>query len=321
MVSDSPTLPPCLIVTGPTAAGKTGVALALADRFEVELISVDSAQIYRGLDVGAAKPDAETLARYPHRLIDIRDPEDAYSVAEFMTDAEAAIRKAHTAGRMPLLVGGTVLYLRALLYGIDAMPGADPAVRSRIAAEAERRGWQALHDELAERDPVAAAAMAPADAQRIQRALEILELTGRPPSSLRRHNRVPRLDSLRLVLTPANRHILHDRIARRFDRMLAEGLVEEVAELRCRAGLRADTPAMRSVGYRQIWQYLDGAGDLDEAAQRAVSATRQLAKRQLTALRQLTRGLWHDPGRERTIDLIFRQVGDFFQWVDKQGKT
>lgn len=321
MVSDGPELPPCLIVTGPTAAGKTGVALALSDRFDVELISVDSAQVYRGLDIGTAKPDAETLARYPHRLIDIREPEQAYSAADFVRDAEMAIRQVRAAGRMPLLVGGTVLYLRALIYGIDAMPGADPAVRSKIAAEAERRGWQALHAELAERDPVAAAAMAPADAQRIQRALEVIELTGQSPSSLRRHNRIPRFDSLRLVLTPADRHVLHDRISRRFNRMLAEGLVEEVSELRRRPGLGADTPAMRSVGYRQVWQHLDGSCDLDEAERRAVSATRQLAKRQLTGLRQLTRGLWHDPGRKRTIDLIFRQVGEFCQWVDEQGKT
>lgn len=321
MGSESQPLPPAIIVTGPTASGKTGIALALAGRFPVELISVDSAQVYRGLDIGTAKPDADTLAAFPHRLIDIREPEEAYSAAEFVADAERAMHQSHAAGRMPLLVGGSVLYLRSLLYGLDAMPAADPAVRGEIAAEARRRGWPAMHAELERQDPAAAAAIAPGDPQRIQRALEVLRLTGRPASSFRRHNQFPRFESLRLVLTPSDRHILHRRITERFDRMIARGFVAEVEGLRQRPELHAALPSMRSVGYRQVWAHLDGECRLDDAVERAIAATRQLAKRQLTALRKLSGSLWHDPGRMRTIDWIFRQVGDFCQRLDKHCKT
>jgi tRNA dimethylallyltransferase len=297
---------------GPTAAGKTAAAFALHERFPVELVSVDSAQVYRGLDIGSAKPDAATLARYPHSLIDIRDPEETYSAADFAADAAGEIRRIHAAGRWPVLVGGTMLYYRALLYGLDPMPPADPELRRIIAAEAESRGWQALHAELARQDPAAAAAIRPADTQRIQRAVEILRLTGSGPSAHHGHNRYPRLEALRLVLTPADRHILHERIARRFEQMLEAGFLSEVERLRARPGLSAAHASMKSVGYRQVWNCLDEGGCQSDCRRKAVAATRQLAKRQLTALRRMSGALWHDSLQDRTIELIFRQVGDFF---------
>lgn len=297
---------------GPTAAGKTAAAFALHDHFPVELISVDSAQVYRGLDIGSAKPDAATLGRHPHALIDIRDPEDTYSAAQFATDAEAEIRRIHAAGRWPVLVGGTMLYYRALLYGLDPMPPADPALRREIAAEAATRGWPALHADLAREDPAAAAVITPGDTQRIQRAIEILRLTGCGPSAHHGHNRFPRLNALRLVLTPRDRHILHERIERRFDEMLGLGFVGEVERLRARPGLSGDHASMKSVGYRQIWEAFDNGLDPAECRGKAIAATRQLAKRQLTALRRLPGTLWHDSLQERTIELIFRQVGGFF---------
>lgn len=297
---------------GPTAAGKTAAAFALRDRFPVELVSVDSAQVYRGLDIGSAKPDAATLARYPHSLIDIRDPADTYSAAEFAADAEAEIGRIHAAGRWPVLVGGTVLYYRALLYGLDPLPPADPGLRRILADEARARGWPALHAELAQHDPAAAAGIRPADTQRIQRALEILRLTGEGPSAHHAHNRLPRMNALRLVLTPRDRHILHERIATRFDEMLAAGFVEEVQRLRARPGLSPDHASMKCVGYRQAWAYLEGAQDMDECRQKSLAATRQLAKRQLTSLRGLPGTLWHDSLQQRTIEMIFRQVGGFF---------
>lgn len=310
-------LPPAVLLMGPTATGKTEVAMALARRMPVALISVDSAQVYRGLDVGSAKPDAETLNRFPHSLIDIRNPEETYSAADFAADAEVAIKAAREAGRLPVLVGGTIMYFRALVYGLDPMPAADPAVRSAVADQARQQGWPALHAELARQDPDSAARIRPNDPQRIQRALEILRLTGRGPSTFHRDNRIPRLDSLRLVLAASDRHILHERIGRRFQHMLESGLVEEVAGLRARPGLTVGHPSMRSVGYRQVWQHLDGEFDLREAGSRATAATRQLAKRQLTSLRQFQRTLWYDPGQKRTIDLIFRQVGEFEKRVGK----
>lgn len=305
-------LPPAVFLMGPTAAGKTAAAFALHDRFPVELVSVDSAQVYRGMDIGSAKPDTATLAQYPHALIDVRDPEEAYSAADFAADAAAEIRRIHAAGRWPVLVGGTMLYYRALLYGLDPMPSADPDLRARIAREAGERGWPALHAELARHDPAAAATFGSSDSQRIQRALEILRLTGRGPSAHHGHNRYPRLEALRLVLTSRDRHVLHERIARRFDEMLEKGFLGEVERLKARPELSADHVSMKSVGYRQLWRYLDGGQELAECRQRAVAATRQLAKRQLTALRRLSGTLWHDSLQERTIELLFRQVGDFF---------
>ena len=305
-------MPPAVFLMGPTAAGKTATAFALHERFPVELVNVDSAQVYRGLDIGSAKPDAATLARHPHALIDIRDPEETYSAADFAVDAAAEIRRIHAAGRWPVLVGGTMLYYRALLYGLDPMPPADPTLRDMIAAEAAERGWLALHAELAQRDPKAGATIRPGDIQRIQRAIEILRLTGRGPSAFHRHNRYPQLASLRLVLTPRDRHVLHERIEKRFDEMLRLGLVREVERLRARPALSADHASMKSVGYRQIGVHLNGGSSFVDCRRQAVAATRQLVKRQLTALRRLPDTLWHDSLQQRTLNSILRQVGDFF---------
>ncbi len=304
-------LPPAVLLMGPTAAGKTGLALALAERWPVDLISVDSAQVYRGLDIGSAKPDADTQAACPHALIDLRDPEQAYSAADFVADARAAMRRSQAGGRLPLLVGGTMMYFRALLYGLDRLPPADPAFRRSLTVRAARDGWGALHRELARVDPASAARIQPSDPQRIQRALEIHHLTGQVPSALRQVQPKPIFSSLRLVVTPAERHILHRRIEDRLAAMLEAGFLDEVRVLRDRPGLSADSASMKSVGYRQAWAYLDGGFDGQEFERRARAATRQLAKRQLTSLRQFTDGLWYDPCRRRTINRIFRQVEGF----------
>lgn len=280
--------PRAIFLMGPTAAGKTALACALADHFPVELVSVDSALVYCGLDIGAAKPDAGTRKNYPHALIDIRDPAEPYSAAQFRDDALAAMQAITARGRVPLLVGGTGLYFRALEHGLSEMPSADAEVREHLRAEAERVGWPALHARLAEHDPDAAARIRPNDAQRIQRALEVIVLTGETPTALhaatRDAQRIP-CRVLKLALIPANRDALRERIAVRFDAMLAAGFLEEVKRLRARGDLHADLPALRAVGYRQAWDYLDGEGSRDEFRQRAIDATRQLAKRQTTWLR------------------------------------
>ncbi|MFU8831272.1 MAG: tRNA (adenosine(37)-N6)-dimethylallyltransferase MiaA [Wenzhouxiangella sp.] len=309
---DAP-LPPVVALMGPTAAGKTAIALELARRFPVGLVSVDSAQVYRGLDIGSAKPDPDTLAAYPHALIDIREPEESYSVADFCRDCEAEIRRIAALGQLPVLVGGTMMYFRSMIYGLDAMPEADPELRQAIAAEGDRRGWPAMHAELIRHDPIAAGAIEVADRQRIQRALEVVRLTGQGPSGMRRHNRIPRLPSCRLVVTPADRQRLHQRIAQRLEAMLEQGFMDEVAKLRQRPGLDPGSGAMRSVGYRQAWQHLDGEFELDEFRARTKAATRQLAKRQLTSLRQMSRALWYDPDGSLTLNLVFRQVEGFLK--------
>ncbi|HUD41735.1 MAG TPA: tRNA (adenosine(37)-N6)-dimethylallyltransferase MiaA [Dokdonella sp.] len=294
------TRPPAIFLMGPTASGKTALACALAARFDVGLISVDSALVYRGLDIGAAKPDAETLRRHPHALIDIRDPEEAYSAAEFAADAHAAMEAVTRSGRVPLLVGGTMLYFHALQQGLSDLPVADPAIRARLAAEAARLGWPALHARLAERDPSAAARIGPADGQRIQRALEVIELSGRPLSEQQggpRGRFAWRV--LKLALAPTDRRPLHARIAHRLETMFEAGFVEEVRALRMRPALDADAPAMRAVGYRQVWQYLDGETDAAGMRERAIFATRQLAKRQITWLRSELDARWLNPEDER----------------------
>ena len=280
--------PRAIFLMGPTATGKTALACALTDHFPLDLVSVDSALVYRGLDIGAAKPDADTLRNYPHALIDIRDPAEPYSAAQFRADALAAMQAIAARGRVPLLVGGTGLYFRALEQGLSEMPSADAEVRERLRAEAERVGWPALHARLAQHDPDAAARIRPNDAQRIQRALELIALTGETPTALHAAARgVQRFPwrILKLALIPANRGALRERIAARFDAMLTAGFLEEVKRLRGRGDLHADLPALRAVGYRQAWEYLGGAGSKDEFRQRAIDATRQLAKRQTTWLR------------------------------------
>ncbi|WP_374328109.1 tRNA (adenosine(37)-N6)-dimethylallyltransferase MiaA [Azonexus sp.] len=279
-------LPPAILIMGPTASGKTAAAMALADRFPVELISVDSAQVFIDMDIGTAKPDAATLARYPHRLIDLITPEERYSAARFCADALAALAEISAAGRVPVLVGGTMLYFRALLQGLAELPQADAALRAELDAEAARAGWPAMHARLAGLDPVTAARLAPNDSQRIQRALEVCLASGRPMSELLQESAAekPPYDFLQLALLPSERAVLHERIARRFDEMLLAGLVDEVAALRRKYRLSADLPSMRCVGYRQAWEAQDGLITRREMRERGIFATRQLAKRQITWL-------------------------------------
>jgi len=271
---------------GPTASGKTALAVSLVERFPLEIISVDSALVYRGMDIGTAKPDAVTLARAPHHLLDIRDPTEAYSAAAFCDDARRLMADIGARGKVPLLVGGTMLYFRALLNGLDDLPRADAALRNKLEIDAASRGWPALHADLAQLDPVSAARLAPNDSQRICRALEIFQLTGVPMSALldKGQTALP-YRVLQLALIPSERAVLHQRIAARFDAMLAEGLLDEVNSLRQTFALNSDLPAMRAVGYRQAWTYLDGGMDIHGLREQGIAATRQLAKRQLTWLR------------------------------------
>jgi tRNA dimethylallyltransferase len=276
-----------LCLMGPTASGKTALAMALADRLPVELVSVDASQVYRGLDIGTAKPTREEQARYPHRLIDIRDPAQAYSAAEFRQDALREMEAIVRAGRVPLLVGGTMFYFRALMFGLTDLPSADPAVRARLAREAEEIGWRAMHGRLQALDPETAARIHPNDPQRIQRALEIIDITGQTPSERKRERAKPetpfRFTSIALV--PQSREELHRRIERRYHQMLKAGLIEEVEGLRRRPDLHLNLPSVRTVGYRQAWEYLTGTINYTEMVERALTATRQFAKRQMTWLR------------------------------------
>lgn len=293
--------PPAIALMGPTASGKTALAVRWAQALRTEVISVDSALVYRGLDIGAAKPDAATRALAPHRLVDVRDPHQIYSAADFAGDALAAMHELAADGRVPLLVGGTGLYFTALLDGLADMPEADPAIRAAIADEARTRGWAALHAELAQADPAAGARIQPADTQRITRALEVLRISGRPISEWQRAgaSRAPfPFRVLRLALAPADRSVLHARIERRFDAMLAEGFLDEVRTLRADPRLHPDLPSMRAVGYRQAWRHLDGETDARTFREEAVAATRQLAKRQLTWLRAQPALRWLDPMRD-----------------------
>ena len=272
---------------GPTASCKTDIAVSLCKRFPLEIVSVDSALVYRGMDIGTAKPDAATLRRAPHRLIDIRDPEEPYSAGDFVRDARREIDAITSDGRVPLLAGGTMLYFRALTEGIAELPSADTTIRREIDGLAKASGWPAVHAELALVDPAAAKRINPNDRQRLQRALEVYRVSGRSLSDWQERAGPPMNDIqfIKIGLQIEPRSLLHARIAERLDRMVAEGFVDEVRRLRERSGLTGDSTSMRSVGYRQFWQHLDGEVDLDEARQRALFATRQLAKRQLTWLR------------------------------------
>jgi tRNA dimethylallyltransferase len=278
-----------VVLVGPTASGKSAVALELARRFDGEIVSADSAQVYRGMDIGTAKPDAVTRARIRHHLLDLIDPTDAYSAARFRSDAAAAIADIRSRGRVPIVAGGTMLYVKALREGLSELPQADPALRAELDARAARIGWPSMHAELARVDPFTAARLAPTDAQRIQRALEVHALTRRPLSALQ-GARTAEFDEMRalvLALVPADRFRLHAVIALRFDAMLAAGLVDEVVALRARFDLRPGLPSMRAVGYRQVLEYLDGRIDRSALRERGIAATRQLAKRQLTWLRRM----------------------------------
>lgn len=295
MSTPDPTRPRWIGLAGPTASGKTAIALALAERLPLEIVSVDSALIYRGMDIGTAKPSPAERAQVPHHLIDILDPAESYSAARFVQDAQALINAIHARGRLPLLVGGTMLYFKALIDGLDAMPGSDSTVRAALDAQAAALGWPALHAQLAQVDPATAARLAPHDAQRIQRALEVWQLTGQPLSAFHQRSRAaatPPVHRL-LSLEPDNRAWLHERIAQRFEAMQQAGFLDEVLALRQRGDLHGDLPSMRCVGYRQAWEALDeglhGSALHRYWLERGVAATRQLAKRQLTWLRGMPR--------------------------------
>ena len=309
-----------IAIAGPTASGKTGLAMAIADHLKkrggAEIISVDSALVYKGMDIGTAKPSQAELAAVPHYLINIRDPLNAYSAAEFARDALACILEISSRGKLPLLVGGTMLYYKALLEGLNDMPGADPVIRARIQEEAEKLGWPALHAQLKLVDPLTAARLAPADSQRISRALEVFRVSGQALSSFQQ-NAVSTnvafnaLNIPMLSLEPLERAWLHQRIEKRFDDMLAEGFLEEVKTLRARGDLQIDLPSMRCVGYRQAWEALDGTMPMTELRDRGIFATRQLAKRQLTWLRSM-------PQRHIVQADGAQVVQQALRWVDAQ---
>lgn len=297
--------PQAVAIMGPTASGKTAAALEIARRIPCEIISVDSALVYRGMDVGTAKPSAEELAAAPHHLIDIIDPSESYSVAQFREAAIRLIGEIAARGRLPLLVGGTMLYFKGLAGGLDDLPPASPEIRTRLDEEAARVGYPALHARLAALDPETAARLKPGDSQRIQRALEIIELTGRPMSQLlaRKPQVEPPFELLPFALEPSDRKVLHRRIAERFDAMIAgDALIREVEALRARGDLHLGLPSMRCVGYRQTWEYLEGAYDRQTLREKGIAATRQLAKRQLTWLRAMT--------ERTTIDCLSPNAAD-----------
>ncbi|WP_404298286.1 tRNA (adenosine(37)-N6)-dimethylallyltransferase MiaA [Halomonas sp.] len=309
----SDTRPPAILLVGPTAAGKTGLAIELHERLGVELISVDSAMVYRGMDIGSAKPSAEELARAPHRLIDIRDPAEPYSAAAFREDALREMREITAAGRVPLLVGGTMMYLKQLLHGVANLPSSDPALRAELEAEASAHGLAALHKTLARVDPASAARIHPNDPQRLMRALEVYRLSGRSLSELWAEQQSETFPwrTLSIGLAPVDRVVLHQRIEQRFDAMLEGGFIEEVASLRARGDLSQDLPSMKSVGYRQVWEALDGEGNLEGLRQRGIAATRQLAKRQLTWMRSWEGLEWVDSVGDDPLGDVLKLVRDF----------
>ena len=300
--------PGVILIMGATATGKTELALAIAERFDVEIISVDSALIFRGMNIGTAKPDAELLASVPHHLVDIIDPADAWSVWDFVEQSRRLVAEISARGRIPLLVGGTMMYFNAFESGLNRLPAADPLLRQRFEREAREQGLGALHQRLASIDPASAGRIRDSDTQRIQRALEVFEITGIPLSQLQQQETAGFSGQVEKIMLAANdRAALHQRIESRFHRMLQQGFVEEVEGLRQRGDLDLSMPSMRCVGYRQIWQYLDGDFDRQQMIDRAIAATRQLAKRQITWLRKQTDAVAHDCLNYRK-DAIFREV-------------
>ncbi|WP_370278510.1 tRNA (adenosine(37)-N6)-dimethylallyltransferase MiaA [Pontibacterium sp.] len=295
---------------GPTASGKTALAMELYDRLPCEIVSVDSAMIYRDMNIGTAKPDAEMLARYPHRLIDLRDPAEAYSAADFRSDALAEIERIHKAGKIPLLTGGTMLYFHALLNGLANLPEADPVVRKRIEDEAAEKGWAAIHARLAEVDPQSAERLNPNDSQRLQRALEVYEITGRSMTELWAEQQAQKLDSpvISLSVMPPERSVLHERIEQRFDIMLEQGFEAEVRALWERGDLELSMPSVRCVGYRQMWEYFSGQWDYETMRYKGIVATRQLAKRQITWLRSWENLNWLDTNDRDITDKALKLV-------------
>ena len=300
--------PRAIALAGPTASGKSAAALAVARESGAEIVSVDSALVYRGMDIGTAKPTAAERTAVPHHLIDIRDPSQPYSAAEFVADASRLISQINSRGKLALLAGGTMMYFKALFEGLDEMPPANADVRAQIEADAAQRGWPALHEVLSLRDPVTAARLAPNDSQRIQRALEVLRTTGRPISSFHGQRSEPAFPIALLSLEPVDRAWLHDRIEQRFDAMLAAGFLDEVKALHARGDLDASLPSMRCVGYRQAWEALEGSAPMDEMRDRGVFATRQLAKRQLTWLRGMPDRIVVAADAPDALDQILRHV-------------
>ncbi|ANC39694.1 tRNA (adenosine(37)-N6)-dimethylallyltransferase MiaA [Hafnia alvei] len=295
MINANNSLPPAIFIMGPTASGKTALAMSLRQRFPVELISVDSALIYRGMDIGTAKPTAEELAQAPHRLIDIRDPAESYSAADFRADALREMAAITAEGKIPLLVGGTMLYFKALLEGLSPLPAADPKVRAQIEKQAQELGWEALHRQLQQVDPVSAARIHPNDPQRLSRALEVFLISGKTLTELTKiSGETLPYNVQQFAIAPATREQLHQRIALRFEQMMAAGFEAEARALFERGDLHTDLPSVRCVGYRQMWSYLAGEIDYDEMVYRGICATRQLAKRQMTWLRGWESVHWLD---------------------------
>ena len=301
---------PVLFLMGPTATGKTDIAEELFKRLPIEIVSVDSAMVYRGMDIGTAKPDKEFLHNVPHRLVDICEPDETYSAARFRDDALQAIKEIHSQNKVPLLVGGTCLYFRVLESGLADLPDADKDVRLRLGSEASEIGWEAMHDRLAKLDPVAAERIHPNDPQRIQRALEIYEISGRSMTDHYEDAAISPFpfDIIKFILAPGDRSVLHERIKHRFLKMLDDGFVDEVKNFHTNDRFFGALPAMRMVGYRQIWNYLDGKTSYEEMVEKGIVATRQLAKRQMTWLRKEDNGVWYDAdgtGLADKIQVIF----------------
>ncbi len=302
--------PSAIFIMGPTAAGKTDLAIRLVQNYPLEIISVDSAQVYRGMDIGTAKPSAAELSLAPHRLIDIRDPSDAYSSASFRRDALSAMKEIHAEGKIPLLVGGSMLYHRSLLYGLSELPAADAAVRSRLTALLYDKGKLYLHQQLEKIDPLAAQRIHPNDPQRVQRALEVYELTGKCLTELQNENKSQSLPwtSYKIIVAPASRSLLRERIALRFHQMIEFGFIEEVSRLYQRDDLDLSMPSMRAVGYRQVWEHLQGKMTKDEMIERGITASRQFAKRQMTWLKQEQNVLWIDTEQQEKFQQALKYL-------------
>ena len=310
-----PQQPAAVFLMGPTASGKTGLAVELCERFPLEIISVDSALVYRGMDIGTAKPDAKTLAKAPHRLIDIRDPSESYSAADFRVDAMGEMKSISADGKIPLLVGGTMLYFNALEYGLSELPVADPVVREQLEQQAADIGWPAMHEILRQKDALAASRIHPNDPQRIQRALEVIHISGQAMSKLQAQSASDPLDCRlhKMVVSPEPRSVLHERIEKRFDLMIENGFMDEMKSLYARSDLNVGLPSMRAVGYRQAWQWLEGNCTVTEMRNQAIAATRQLAKRQLTWLRSENACVWYDLQTDGVRSEVFGALKQFLE--------